>query len=712
VSPGSPRRAAYRHGELRRLLHPRSVAVIGASTREGSFGLRTINNLEGFAGAIYPVNARYEAIGAQRCYPSIESLPEVPDCAVIAVGREAAEEQVAACVKAGVGGVILYASGYAETRRPDLVAMQARLGALVAGTPTRLLGPNCLGVTNYALGARIMFGRMPAPRPLAEGAIGIVTQSGSISMALAQAMERGVPVSHAIPVGNAADVVVADLIAYLAEDETCRAITATFEGVDDLRQLADAVAHATRLGKPVVVYKMAVGEQGAAAALSHTGALAGSHAACRALLERAGAVLVDDLEDMVETTRFLAKAGRPKGRGLAIVLASGGLGVAAADKAEQHGVTLPQPEGATLAAIRAQIPEFGAARNPCDVTAGALNDNQAFETACDAFLADPAYSALHVVYPYADAFGMSRVKLWRAAAERHDKPVVNHWATEWLEGEDVIAMEAEPRIATFRSLGRLMRAVAAWHAREARMALPVSQRLSSDSARAEAASVLRAAARAMLTEREAKAALAPYGIPVVPERLVHSAAEAARAASALGFPVAVKVESPDIPHKTEAGVIRLNLQDAAEVEAAHAEVMARAQAVTPPAAINGVLVQPMIPPGLELMMGVVNDPAAGPMVAFGFGGVLVELLMDTVLLPAPFPPDEAEIALRGLRGATLLDGFRGSAAVDVPALCDILARFSEFAADHAPLIAEVDVNPLICAGARIVAVDALIAKRG
>lgn len=710
--PSAPRRAPYRHEELRRLLHPRSVAVIGASTRPGSFGLRTIANLEGFSGAIYPVNARYDAIGTHRCFPSVDALPEVPDCAVIAVGREVAEEQVAACVKASVGGLIIYASGYAETRRADLVAMQARLGELVSGTQTRLLGPNCLGITNYAIGARIMFGRMPKPRPLAEGAIGIVTQSGSISMALSQAMERGVPVSHAIPVGNAADVVVADLIAYLAEDETCRAIMATFEGVDDLRQLAESVAHATRAGKPVVVYKMAVGEEGAAAALSHTGALAGSHAACRALLERAGAVLVDDLEDMVETTRFLAKAGRPKGRGLAIVLASGGLGVAAADKAEQHGVLLPQPEGATLAAIQAQIPEFGAARNPCDVTAGALNDNVAFETACDAFLADPAYSALHVVFPYADVFGMSRAALWRAAAEKHDKPVVNHWATEWLEGEGVVAMEAEPRIATFRSLGRLMRAVAAWHAREARMTLTPAARLAPDSAREEAAAVLRAAGRNTLTEREAKAALAPYGIPVVPERLVRSAAEAVQAASALGFPVALKVESPDIPHKTEAGVIRLRLQSAADVEAAFTAVMARALAVTPPATINGVLVQPMIPPGLELMMGVVNDAAAGPMVAFGFGGVLVELLKDTALLPAPFTPAEAEVALRGLRGAKLLDGFRGSEAVDVARLTEVLARFSEFAADQAALIAEVDVNPLICAGARIVAVDALIAKHG
>jgi acetyl-CoA synthetase len=711
MSSAGSSRAPYAHAQLRRLLHPRSIAVIGASTREGSFGLRTLRNLEGFGGAIYPVNGRYEEVAGHRCFTSIQALPEAPDCAVVALNRDAVEETVAACVAAGVGGVIIYASGYAETRDHALVALQDRLTALVAGTGTRLIGPNCLGITNYAIGARMMFGRMPVPRPMAEGAIGIVTQSGSVSMSLAQAMERGVPISHAIPVGNSADVGIADLIAYLAEDETCRAIMSVFEGVDDLRRLAQAAERAAEAGKPLVIHKMATGEQGAAAALSHTGALAGSHATYRAVLERAGAVLVDDLDDMVETTRFLAKAGRPTGRGIGIVLASGGLGVAAADKAEQHGVALPQPEGRTLEIIHANIPEFGAARNPCDVTAGALNDGGPFEACAGAFMADPAYSALFVVYPYADPYGMSRVPVWAKLAEQYGKPVVNHWASEWLEGEGAVKLEAEPRIATFRSLGRLMRAVAAWHGHEARRALRApAPRLSDDAARDAAAAVLRAAPHATLTEREAKAALAPYGIPVVQERLVQDAPGAARAAAKLGFPVALKVESPDIPHKTEAGVIRLNLRSAAEVEAAFAAVMERAAAVTPPARINGVLVQPMVPAGIEMMMGIRNDPFAGPMVAFGLGGILVELLKDTALLPAPFSAAEAEDALGRLRGAALLRGFRNLPAVSIPALAQVLARFSEFAADQAGLIAEVDVNPLICAGERIIAVDALIAR--
>ena len=229
-------RGLYSHDELRRLLNPRSIAVIGASTRAGSFGLRTIRNLAGFDGAIYPVNARYEAVEGHRCYADLASLPEAPDCAVIALNRDAVEETIAPACARGVGGIVLYASGYAETRQPELIELQDRLLRLVEGTKTRLIGPNCLGINNYAIGARIMFGRMPAPRPLRHGAIGIVTQSGSVGMSLAQAMERGVPVSHSIPVGNGADVGIADLIAYLAADEHCHAIVTVFEGVDDPRQ--------------------------------------------------------------------------------------------------------------------------------------------------------------------------------------------------------------------------------------------------------------------------------------------------------------------------------------------------------------------------------------------------------------------------------------------------------------------------------------------
>jgi acetyl-CoA synthetase len=567
-------------------------------------------------------------------------------------------------------------------------------------------------VTNYAARARIMFGRTPVSEPLRPGSIGIVTQSGSVSMSLVQMIERGMSVSHSIPIGNAADVDIADLIAYLATDDACGAIACAFEGVNHPHRLIEAAELARSQDKPLVVFKMASSEQGAVAAMSHSGSLAGSHAAYKAALERAGAVLVDNLEDIAETTAFFAKAGRPTGEGVAIVLGSGGLGVCAADKAEEAGVPLPQPTGRTLEILEANVPEFGAARNPCDVTGVSLNDVNLLEVCATAMLEDPVYSTLMVVQPYADEAQSARVPLWARLAKQHGKVICNLWSTESLVGHGALEVEREPHMATFRSLRRMFGAVAAWHAREKRRVDAAdTSRLSSQNDRAKAAALLRNRKNRALTEREAKAALACYGIPVVQERLVATAREAAEAAEGIGFPIAMKVESPDILHKTEAGIIRLGVKSEAEVEAAFTEIRKNAEAV-PGARINGVLMQPMVPAGIEMMMGARIDPMFGPLVVVGLGGVMVELMKDTALSLAPVNKAQALAMIAGLKGASALKGFRGMPPVDMDRLAEIVGRFSEFVADHADTIEEVDVNPLICAGDRIVAVDALIVTNG
>jgi len=705
-------RDLYSHAELRRLFHPDSIAVVGASTRQGSFGLRTINNLSEFDGAIYPVNPRYDEIAGLKCYPDIGSVPGAVDCAVIAVGAEQVEAQVAACVAANVGGVIIYAGGLSETGRPDLVTLQERIVSLVRGTKTRLLGPNCLGLTNYARGARILFGRMPETKPLGDFAIGIVSQSGSVNMSLGQVVERGVSVSHTIPVGNSGDVALGDVVAYLAEDPACKAIVGVFEGASDASRLVKAVELATRKGKAVIVYKMAVGTAGAAAALSHTGALAGSHLAYKAALEQAGAVMLDNMEDVIETAVFFAKAGRPTGTGTAVIVGSGGLGVIAADKAEEFGVPLHQPEGRTLEVLKANVPEFGAARNPCDVTAMALNDEGPLAACADAFLEDPKYSAMLVVHPYADAISSARVNLWHRLYEKHRKIIVNYWSSEWLEGYGARELEAEPGIATFRSLRRCFAALAAWQRRESLLQRSEDARTRLSDAKAqERTAAMIAAAGPQLTEREAKAVLSAYDIPVVEEQLVGSADEAVAAAKRLGWPVVIKVESPDILHKTEAGVVRLGLGDEAALRAAFAEVMDNAGKVKD-ARLNGVLVQPMVPRGLELMMGAHRDAQFGPMVLVGLGGVMVELMKDVSARIAPVSAAEALVMLDELKGRAALDGFRGIEPVNRQRLAEMIARFSELVADHGEAVSEIDVNPLICTGDRIVAVDALIAKQG
>jgi acetate---CoA ligase (ADP-forming) len=704
------RTTVYRHEELRRLLHPQSVAVVGASPRPGSFGERVLLNQQNYSGRTYPVNARYDRIGEVVCYPSVTALPEVPDCVVIAAARDAVEEILLDCVKAGVGGVIIFASGYSEMGRPDRIDAQQRLADIARETGVRIVGPNCIGVVNALLDSRITFMNItpiPPPRPRA---VGIISQSGALGMALAQAVVRGASFSHVMTSGNSCDVDMADFISYLADDPACAAIACVFEGMASPERILLAAEYAWQKDKPLIVYKMATGEEGAAAAMSHTGSLAGSHAAYRAVFQRAGAVLVENFESLVETATFFAKAPPPKAKGVAIVSASGGGAIMAADRAEQHGVPLPQPGPALHDLLTTRIPDFGAARNPCDVTGQILNDPESLNVCAGAFLADPKYAALVVPMTYGYAASAQRIPVYDQLARQHGKMVCIAWQAEWLEGPGVREAEEAESVAVFRSMSSVFAALAAWSWRaEKRAARHETVASTPEQTRRMARVLIDEADGRMLTEREAKSVLALYGVPVVGEQLTSDPEAAVNAAAALGYPVVLKVESPDLPHKTEAGVIRLDLRNADDVRAAYGAVMANAAAVSPAPRINGVLVQPMVPQGVEMVVGARIDPLFGPLVVVGLGGILVELLRDTALAPAPVTHRDALSLLGQLKGERLLRGFRGMEPVDLDRLAEVICRVSHFAADHRDAIAELDLNPLICAGDRITAVDALIA---
>jgi len=707
------RTTVYRHAELRRLLHPQSVAVIGASARAGSFGERVLQNQQNYVGRTYPVNPRYQKIGDLTCYPSLAALPEVPDCAVITAARDAVEAIVLDCAKAGVGGVIIFASGYSEMGREDRIADQQRLAAIARETGLRVVGPNCVGVANAVLDTRLTFMTItPIPRPSSH-AVGIISQSGALGMALAQAVVRGASISHVLTSGNSCDVDIADYVSYLADDPACSAIACVFEGMASPERLLHAAEYAWRQDKPLVVYKMATGNEGAAAAMSHTGSLAGSHASYRAVFQRAGAVLVEGYEALMETASFFAKAPPPKAKGVAVVAASGGAAIMAADRAEQFGVPLPQPGPALHDLLVSRIPDFGAARNPCDVTGQILNDPESLNVCAGGFLADPNYAALIVPMTYGSMQSAARIPVYERLAGEAGKIACVAWQTEWLEGPGVKEAEACGNVALFRSMSALFAALKAWTWRADKRAAETAALMPTPTATRDAARAqIGAAGGRTLTEREAKSVLALYDVPVVGERLAGSAEEAVNAAAALGYPVVLKVESPDLPHKTEAGVIRLNVRDADEVRAAYDAVMANAALVSPPPRINGVLVQPMVPQGVELVIGARVDPLFGPMVVVGLGGILVEVLQDTALAPAPVTPADALEMLRSLKGVKLLQGFRGMPAVDMQRLAEVISNVSRFAADQREVLSELDVNPLICAGDRITAVDALIVPEG
>lgn len=708
------RRPIYESAALKRLFHPTSVAIVGASPRAGSFGERSAANLKHFKGPTYLVNAKYETIGDAPCYPSIEALPQPPDLVIITTALNAVEDVVRECVRANVGGIVIYASGYAETGLKERHALQQNLTDITAGTATRILGPNCVGFINADANAYVSFSNTPYFGEPSPHALGLVSQSGAIGLGLAQAVERGVSFSHVIAPGNSCDVDVADCINYLVDDDTCRTILCVFEGMPQPMRLLQAAERARQAGKFLITFKLGVGEIGAQAAMSHTGSLAGANEAYRAAFERAGIITVDSVEALIEFGSFFAKAAAPKSPGVAIAAASGGAAIMAADMAEKHGVQLPPLRAETANVLAQHVPEFGSIANPCDVTAQVVNYPTSLHACADALFRDPAYDVLIMPHPYAYEASRKRACEIGDIAQSHNKILCLAWMSEWLEGPGAIDAERHPAIAVFRSMDRCFQAIAAhrqWYANQQFNAQTASRRLSDSSAAAHATTLIQASAGLTLTESESKAVLKLYGVPVVEERLVQSEDDAVDAALAVGLPVALKVESPQIPHKTEAGVIRLNITDVDGVRSAFRTVMQNAQRWSADAEIRGVLVQPMAPKGIEVIVGGRIDPMFGPLLMVGLGGIMVEIMRDVTYALAPVTPREAERMLQNLRGYPLLEGYRGAPSVDFKQLSACIARISEFLGDQQNEVEEVDVNPIICAENKLVAVDALIARR-
>jgi acyl-CoA synthetase (NDP forming) len=703
-------RHLYRHAALRRLIEPSSIAIVGATGRAGAFGYTSITNLSTYKGRLYLVNARYDEIEGKACFSSLAALPEVPDCVILAVPRDKVEEAVIECARLRVGGVVIFASGYAELGTPSLASDQNRLVEIARESGMPLVGPNCMGITNYLNGAAITFATGPmCPRPRPDS-IGLVSQSGALSFALVQAIEHGVSFSHALSAGNSADVDVADYVAYLAEDDGCKAIACTFEGLEDPTRLMEAAGIALARRKPVVVFKIATGEQGAAAAMSHTGSLAGSNEAYRAAFERAGIIVVDEFEDLIATASFLAKSPPPIANGVAVVTTSGGAGIMAADKAEQMGIPLPQPTQATEAALIAALPHFGSPRNPCDVTAAALNDLDSFRLCVEALLDDHQYGAMIVPVVGASDSRTPRIPVLDEVAKARGKAACLVWLSQWMEGPGSRVAEECERVAIFRSMRSCFAALAHWQWWWKRVEQPIQKidTVISSDVRDAVHQKLLSGTSIVLSESQAKDVLSTYGIPVVREMLATTADETVAAAIATGFPVVLKVESSEIPHKTEAGVVRLGLADEQAVRLAYTQIMSNALQIVQPSAVRGVLVQPMVGKGVEVLVGARIDLSFGPTVVVGMGGILVELLNDSAVALAPLSHAEALQTLRRLKGFRLLEGFRGSEPVDVGRLADIVCRVAQFASDHRDQISEIDLNPLICTGGRIIAVDALI----
>ena len=691
------------------LLSPGSVAVIGASPDPHKIRgqLLLLLRRNGFAGRIIPVNPSCTDIGGLPCHPTIGAAGGPVDVALIAIPAAAVLQSLEECAAAGVRNAVIISSGFAEddAAPPDL---QDRMRALARRTGMRILGPNAEGFHNEP--GRISATFSPAvdrdadDNPTAiQARIGIVAQSGGMGFALYnRGRALGLSFSTVVSTGNEADLTAADIMAHMAADPGTAGILLFLETVRDPVAFAAAADAAIQAGKFIVAIKVGRSDAGRIAAASHTASMAGASEGYDAMFRRHGITVAAELEEALTIAAVLASNPRAAGNRVGVVTISGGAGAWAADALEAAGLVLPELGEATQAAIRGFIPSYGAARNPVDLTAGGAQGGGTLRT-IELLSRDPAVDQIVVVTTLANPARVSidGPALAALLAERRKPVLFYSYTLPSSLGRWVLADAGAvicPSMATLAAAARVLAQQHAPHATPLELALP-------DAVRHRLAGPGRT-----LPEHAAKAILAECGVAMAPSRLVQRRSDLAGAGAALGYPLALKVQSAGIPHKTEAGGVRLGIADTAGLEAAFDAVMAGAACHAPGAPIDGVLLEPMARPGVEVIVGVVRDPTFGPMVTVGAGGTATELFKDVAHRLAPLDEADAAGLVRELRSAPLLQGFRGAPDADLPALARLIALVSQVAHAGRAAVAELELNPVIVhpAGQGCTIADALL----
>jgi acetyltransferase len=703
--------------DLTRLVAPRSVALVGATDHPTSFGGRVFQTVAGFGfpGRIYPVNPRVKEINGLKCYPGLRDLPETPDHVGVVVSVQRVFDVLADCAAMGVPFATVYTGGFAESGTPEGRERQARLVAFAKSSGMRIMGPNCNGIINFVDGfamtstAAVKGARAPA------GNIGVVSHSGGLGQIniMWRAQEIGLGVSYEASCGNEADLDTLDFVRFMLESDATDVVLLAVEAIKDGAKFKAVAREAAEREKPVVVLKFGRTEAGSRAAASHTGAVAGDDAITDAVFRQYGLIRVEECDQLYETALLLRQRRWPRGRGAAAASPTGGNIVQLADVGARFGLEWPDYSDATQAALAKLLPGYGKVGNPTDMTSVATGEQALYRQALNTIAAD---ENVHIVVPI--YMSISRNDLRRGAdfVAGCDKLAALMWIgtctddpsftrKDFVKAGVPVYRDATPCMRAFRAALDFGDHVKAHRAGAMKPERPPG--LDPGAARRRLH-----AAGARVTEREAKAVLAAYGFPVTREHLATSPDDAVARARQMGGLVALKVESPDIAHKTEAGAIRLNVACGEPVRSAYDEVVDAARRYAPEARLNGVLVQEMAPAGVEMMLGVVADPVFGPIVAVGLGGIYVEVLKDVAYRAVPVTPRQAAEMVGELRGVKILDGVRGLPARDREVLVGLIVRLSWFAHDFRGEIAELDLNPVIVlergAGARVV--DALIVR--
>jgi acetyltransferase len=693
------------------LFEPASVAVIGASARAGSVGAVLIENMleAGYRGTLYAVNPKHREVRGVPCFPSIGEVPRRVDLAVVATPAATVPDIINACGAAGVRAAVVISAGFSDSG-PAGAKLERALLENARRHRLRVLGPNCLGIMRPGIGLNATFARGHAT----PGALGLVSQSGAVCTAMLDwAAARGVGFSCVASLGGSTDVDFGEIVDYLLYDPKTEHILLYIEGVRDARRFMSALRAAARV-KPVILMKVGRHPAGSRAVVSHTGAMVGGDDVFEAVVRRAGAVRVRTIDQLVAAAQALSSRVRPSGNRLAVITNGGGPGVMAADHASDLGITLAQLSDATIEALQKSLPATWSHGNPVDLIGDA--DAPRYAAALTACLSDPGVDgALVMLTPQAMTAPLEVARVVAANVTGHDKPLLTCWMGEQqvAESRQYFIDHGIPTFRTPEPAIDMFAHVSAFY-RNQKMLLQVPGPLSPHpepdiaGARLVIESVL-AERRTVLSEMEAKAVLAAFRVPIARAVRVRSANEAMLVAEETGFPVAMKIDSPDVTHKSDIGGVRLNIANAQAARDAYRDLTAGLERAQPAARLAGVIVEPMVarPNGRELMVGVVRDPVFGPAITFGTGGTAVEVHADRAVALPPLNAVLTDELVQGTRASRLLDKFRNMPPVDRAALQEVLLRVSEMVCEL-PEILEMDINPLLADDSGAIALDARI----
>ena len=692
---------------LDRLLRPRSVVIVGASDKPGALGASVLSNLtrNGFAGDIHLINPKRAEIGGRPCLPSVDALPEGVDAAVLAIPRVAVLETVQALAARKVGAAVIFSAGFAEGGE-DGLAEQRAIGRIAAEAGMVVEGPNCLGMTNFIDRVPLTFVETDA-RPLGDRAgIGIVSQSGAMACVLGTTLaSRDLGLSFSISTGNEAASGVEDYVDYLLDDASTQVIAMIVEQFRKPRRFLAAARRARALGKTLVLLHPGKSSAARESAATHTGAMAGDYQLMRVKVERAGVIFAETLEELGDIAEIALRCPTIPAGGVAVLGESGAFKALTLDLCEALDLDLPKVDDSNAPALRAALPDFVGVSNPLDLTAQGLVDPDLYYRTLAALFEDDRFGSIVAGIIQTDpvTVGIKLPPILRAVGElRPAKPVIFAGLDEGADvAQDYIDQLRAFGIPYFPSTERAMRAL---------------KRLN-DHARRDFSegdtSPLAAAALpdqgGVIPEYRAKAILARFGIPFPQGAFCTSVEQATSAAETIGYPVALKAQSADLSHKSDAGGVVLNLRDADELRAGWARLYANVAAHDPALTLDGALLEGMGERGVELIIGAKGDPDWGPVILAGFGGVTAEILQDVRLFTPDLPVDAIVRELHQLKQAVLLRGFRGSPALDVEAVAQIIATLGRVLLAE-PSIREIDLNPVIVypEGKGAVALDALM----